>query len=312
MNTNERFRGALLGLATGDAMGTTLEFEPPDTFSPIRAMLGGGPFRLKPGEWTDDTSMALCLGTSLVECRGFDPRDQMQRYLRWRDEGYLSSNGRCFDIGTTCSSALSQFEHSGEPFSGTTGSQRAGNGCIMRLAPIPLAFANDPVLAIQRAADSSRTTHGAATCIDACRYFGGLLVAAVNGVSKEVLMSSNFSPVPGLWEQSPLHPKIAAIAEGSFKRRNPPDIRGTGYVVQSLEAALWAFWNSDNFHDGCLKAVNLGDDADTTGAVYGQIGGAYYGESGIPEEWREKLAKRQTIEELADRLFALAFERTPG
>jgi len=96
-----RYRGSLLGLATGDALGTTLEFSPPGSFTPIADMVGGGPFSLRPGEWTDDTSMALCLAESLVQCRGFDPRDQLERYLRWYRTGYLSSNGRCFDIGAT-------------------------------------------------------------------------------------------------------------------------------------------------------------------------------------------------------------------
>lgn len=177
----------------------------------------------------------------------------------------------------------------------------------MRLAPVPLFFAADPQQAIQRSADSSRTTHGAATCIDACRYFGGLLLAAVNGVGKDELLSPNFCPVPGEWQRQPLHAEIAAIAGGSFKVKSPPAIRGTGYVVDCLEAALWALHATDNFRGGCLKAVNLGDDADTTGAVYGQIAGAYYGEGGIPKPWLEKLAMRGTIEGLADRLCELAF-----
>jgi ADP-ribosyl-[dinitrogen reductase] hydrolase len=311
IGTHERFQGALLGLAAGDALGTTLEFKPPGSFEPITDMAGGGPFGLKPGEWTDDTSMALCLAASLTERNGFDPRDQMERYCGWRHEGYMSSTGQCFDIGNATAGALRRFESTGEPFSGSTSPQTAGNGSLMRLAPVPLFFARDPVLAIQRSGDSSRTTHGTATCVDACRYFGALLVGAVSGVPKDMLLSAHYSPVPDSWDRHPLHSEIAAIAEGSFKRRNPPDIRGTGYVVQSLEAALWAFWNSDDFRDGCLKAVNLGDDADTTGAVYGQIAGAYYGESGIPKEWLQKLALRSTIESLADRLRQLAFTEGP-
>jgi ADP-ribosylglycohydrolase len=307
MNKRQRFRGALLGLAIGDAVGTTLEFKSPGSFQPITDMVGGGPFGLKPGEWTDDTSMALCLAASLVEGRGFDPADQMKRYVRWMREGYMASNGRCFDIGTTCSSALHRFEATGDPWAGSTHPHSAGNGSLMRLAPVPLFFAADPLLAIQRSADGSRTTHGAATCVDACRYFGGLLTGAVNGVSKDDLLSPNYSPVPGEWERQPLHPEIAAVAAGSFKSKKPPAIRGAGYVVDCLEAALWAFHSTDNFRDGCLKAVNLGDDADTTGAVHGQIAGAYYGERGLPTEWLRKLALRPTIEELADRLCDLAF-----
>lgn len=309
-STRDRYLGCLLGLAAGDALGTTLEFRPPGTFEPITDMVGGGPFNLRPGEWTDDTSMALCLATSLVECNGFDPKDQMARYLRWRKEGYLSSNGRCFDIGITVSGALHRFEQTGEPFAGSADPRKAGNGSIMRLAPVPLFFAQHPVTAIARAADSSRTTHAAPTTIDACRYLAGLLVGAVGGVPKDELLAPAYSPEPGLWEASPLTPEIAAIAAGSFKRKQPPAIRGTGYVVDSLEAALWAFDRSDDFRTGALLAVNLGDDADTTGAVYGQIAGAFYGADGIPAEWRAKLVMRETIESLAERLCQLATAST--
>src|SRR5437773_1164620 len=116
MERTERYRGSLLGLAVGDALGTTLEFKRPGTFEPIDDMVGGGPFGLQAGEWTDDTSMALCLAESLIECRGFDPNDQMKRYVRWWREGHLSSNGICFDIGNTVRRALVAFERSGKPF----------------------------------------------------------------------------------------------------------------------------------------------------------------------------------------------------
>ncbi|HAX85339.1 MAG TPA: ADP-ribosylglycohydrolase [Cyanobacteria bacterium UBA11370] len=306
MELIERYRGCLLGLATGDAVGTTLEFKPPGTFTPIKDMVGGGPFDLEPGQWTDDTSMALCLAESLIHCNGFDPTDQLQRYLEWYHEGHLSSTGHCFDIGNTVYSALIQFETTGEPYCGSTHPRSAGNGSIMRLAPVPLFFAKNPEKAIQMSANSSRTTHGAATAIDACRYLGGLIVGAVNGASREELLSSYYSPIPNYWNENPLVDEIDEIAAGSFKERQPPEIRGTGYVVKSLEAALWAFYHSQSFEEGCLLAVNLGDDADTTGAVYGQLAGAFYGEQGIPQSWRDKLAYRDLIEYFAKRLFNAA------
>src|SRR4030042_1718135 len=181
----ERYRGSLLGLAVGDALGTTLEFKAPGTFAPIKEIIGDGPFHLKPGEWTDDTSMALCLAESLIECKGFDPLDQLERYLRWYRESHLSSTGTCFDIGDTTRSALLRFERTREPYCGPTDPNSAGNGSIMRLAPVPLYYATNPKEAIERSGESSRTTHGAQTAIDACRYLGALIVGAVNGVSKE-------------------------------------------------------------------------------------------------------------------------------
>ncbi|MDF1554076.1 MAG: ADP-ribosylglycohydrolase family protein, partial [Deferrisomatales bacterium] len=175
-----RFHGALLGLAVGDALGTTVEFQVPGTFEPVTDLVGGGPFHLAPGQWTDDTSMALCLAESLAERGGFDPADQMRRYLRWYREGVWSSTGKCFDIGTATRGALERFERTGEPYSGTDPDAK-GNGSLMRLAPVPLFFAADPARAIEFSGESSRTTHGAAVCVDACRYLGALIVGAVNG-----------------------------------------------------------------------------------------------------------------------------------
>ncbi len=301
----ERYVGCLLGLAVGDALGTTLEFTSPGSFDPIDDMVGGGPFGLEPGQWTDDTSMALCLAESLLQRSGFDPVDQMERYVRWWQDGHLSSTGRCFDIGVTTRNSLSRFQTTGDPYAGPTDDQSAGNGSIMRLAPVPLLYATSAHEAIRRAADSSRTTHGAQAAVDACRYMAGIIVGALRGEAKETLLWPGYTPIPGSWDEAPLHPEIAEIAAGSSKRKDPPEIRGTGYVVKSLEAALWAFYNSDDFQTGALMAVNLGEDADTTGAVYGQIAGAYYGVEAIPESWREKIAFRSDIEGAAASLISV-------
>jgi ADP-ribosyl-[dinitrogen reductase] hydrolase len=299
----DRYRGALLGLAVGDALGTTVEFKAPGTFKPITDLVGGGPFSLKPGQWTDDTSMALCLAESLIEKRGFDPRDQMDRYCRWWKEGYLSSTGTCFDIGITVQTALAHYLRSREPFAGSTEPFTAGNGSLMRLAPVPLAFRRDFELAIHNAGESSRTTHAAPTAIDACRYFAGLLIGALEGRSKEELLSSFFYPAPDeYWKRHPLSPEIAEIVGGSFKQKQPPAIIGSGFVVRSLEASLWAFYRTDSFRDGALRAVNLGNDADTTGAIYGQLAGAFYGLNAIPGDWIERLKMREFIRERADAL----------
>ena len=302
MQKAQRYRGCLLGLAVGDAVGTALEFRRPGSFSPIKDMIGGGPFNLLPGQWTDDTSLALCLAESLAEKHGFDAADQLTRYVRWWREGHLSSTGRCFDIGNTTRTALGRFLRTREPFCGPTDPSTAGNGSIMRLAPVPMFFAAEPARAIEMAAESSRTTHGAPAAVDACRYFAALIVGALQGETKQALLSDLYCPIDRYWETHPLVPEVNQVAAGSFRRQEPPAIKGTGYVVHSLEAALWAFYKSDNFRDGCLLAANLGDDADTTAAVYGQIAGAYYGESGIPEPWLDRLTMRDTISSLADRL----------
>src|SRR5438067_5367182 len=174
-----QYRGCLLGLAIGDAIGTSLEFYPPGSFTPIDDMVGGGPFSLQPGQWTDDTSLALCLAESLIERRAFDPLDQLGRYVRWYREGHLSSTGHCFDIGGTTRRALERFEQTGGRYCGPTDPRSAGNGSIMRLAAVPLAYTGRPREAIERSGESSRTTHGAVLAVDACRYLGALLVGAV-------------------------------------------------------------------------------------------------------------------------------------
>ncbi len=304
MDLSDRYRGSLLGLATGDALGTTCEFAKPGTFVPISDMVGGGPFKLKAGEWTDDTSMGLCLAESLVELGKFDPVDQLQRYLKWYRTGHLSSNGSVFDIGRTVRTALTRFENTGAPFCGDTDPETAGNGSLMRLAPVPLYFAPNARQAIELAGESSRTTHGARIAVDACRYFGALIVGALHGASKTELLSSFYSPVAGIWQESELCPEIAEIARGSFKKKKPPSIKGTGYAANSLEAALWAFDTSDDFKTGCLQAANLGNDADTTAAIYGQLAGSFYGIHGIPKDWLDKVAKRDLIESFADRLYS--------
>jgi len=297
----DRFAGCLIGLAAGDALGTTVEFSKPGTFEPMTDMVGGGVFGLKAGEWTDDTSMALCLAESLIRKESFDPADQMRRYTNWYRVGYMSSTGSCFDIGGATRNALHRFELTGEPYSGSTDPMTAGNGSIMRLAPVAMAYAHVPEDAVHYAGLSSRTTHAATESVEACELLAAILVAGIRGADKQQMLH----PETGhRWRAGcPYVPAIEEIVQGSYRHKEPPQIQGSGYVVRSLEAALWAFDRSDSFEEGALLAVNLGDDADTTGAVYGQIAGAYYGVEGIPQRWREQLAMKDTLHDLIQGLW---------
>jgi len=296
MNLSERFRGCLLGLATGDAVGTTVEFRVRGTFPPVTDMVGGGPFNLNPGQWTDDTSMALCLATSLISVGGFDAIDQMHRYCNWYRYGYLSSTGVCFDIGNTVCQALDQYQLSGNPFSGSPNPRSAGNGCLMRLAPIPMFYFPDRDRVLHFCVESCRTTHGAAECMDASCLLGDILFRALSGASKSEIL---FGSEPEIVRS----PSIQAIAKGEYRQKAVESIRGTGYVVESLEAALWCFYSTTTYKQAILTATNLGDDADTTAAICGQVAGAYYGEFGIPSHWLKLLTLRDEITELADRLY---------
>lgn len=291
-----RYRGALLGLACGDAVGTTVEFEQRGTFPELADMVGGGPFDLQPGEWTDDTSMALCLAHSLLYRQGFDPVDQMNRYCNWYNYGYMSSTGECFDIGNTTAIALRKYMQDKDPFAGSPDPRTAGNGGLMRLAPVAMYYATDEAALCRFAGESTRTTHGAQEAIECSRLFGLQLRAALSGAAKSDILAV----VP----PQPLSEKVDALAKGAYQHKRIDQIKGSGYSVESLEAALWCFWHTDSFESAVLKAANLGDDADTTAAICGQLAGAFHGVQQIPDRWLARLAMHDDISSLADRLLA--------
>ncbi len=305
-NKLNKCKGTLLGLAIGDALGTTVEFRSPGTFIPLTDLIGGGVFGLEAGKWTDDTSMALCIGDSLIEKEVFDAFDQLDRYVKWHNEGYNSSTGTCFDIGNTTRQALYLYESTGQPYCGDTDRNSAGNGSIMRLAPIPIFYNNNPIKLLKYSVLSSKTTHASPQCIDACIYMSAIIAGAINGMSKEEMLSKTLVSDFYKSNQIMLDSTINEILNGSYKTKQPPEIYGSGYVVKTLEAALWAFYNTLDFESGALMVVNLGDDADTTGAVYGQIAGAYYGLDGIPEKWLKKIYRGLDMEIMAEYLYNLA------
>ena len=305
MTSEDRARGALLGLACGDAVGTTVEFRSPGSFEPLTDMVGGGPFGLSAGAWTDDTSMALCLAESLLDTGTCDLSDQLRRYLMWKDDGYLSSTDRCFDIGGTTRSQLERFRRTGTPLDPVIDQESAANGSLMRLAPVPIRWWNDPAAASELSGESSRSTHAADRPVDICRLYGAMIAATIGGGPLDSVLS------PGFFEWGELHPQVAAIAAGSYRAKQPPQIRGTGFCIDALEAALWAVAGATDFRDALLRAANLGDDADTTAAIAGQLAGAHWGVSGIPGEWLERLVLRERIDELARGLHRAAVGAAP-
>ena len=296
----DRKRGTLLGLAIGDALGAAVEFMSPGSFPEVTGYRGGGPHGLAPGEWTDDSSMSLALADSIAQV-GWDLNDQANRYVAWWKNGQYSVNGRCFDIGITTQSALNRFLKTKDArISGDSSGSSSGNGSIMRLAPVPIHYASlfpdhlDELVTLL--IDSSRPTHASPQCLSACAYFGLLLCGLIQGGDRHKVLDSQWEHLLRLRELYSLHPAIVQVAAGSFRERSPPEIVGSGYVVKSLEASLWAFHDAKDFREAVLRAINLGDDADTTGAICGQLAGAYWGESGIPAEWREGLARSDMIE----------------
>ena len=298
----DRAKGALVGLALGDALGTTLEFASRDTRPPVTDLVGGGPFGLAAGEWTDDTSMALCLAESLLERGGLDVKDLMVRFLRWREEGHNSVTGVCFDIGNATDGALRSFKRTGEPLSGSTDPRSAGNGSLMRLSPVAIRWWNDRAGATEAARLQSRTTHGAAQAVEACALYAELLVEAIAGASKETVLRARD------WNGDA---QIVRVAAGSWRGRERDAVSSSGYVLHTLEAALWCVDRSESIEQALILAANLADDADTVAAVTGQLAGALWGMSGAPARWLDRLAWRDRIEALAAGLFEAAnCERT--
>ncbi|MGY0219984.1 ADP-ribosylglycohydrolase family protein [Endozoicomonadaceae bacterium StTr2] len=297
----DRAKGALLGLALGDALGTTVEFRERGSFEPLTGLCGGGPFNLKSGQWTDDTSMMLCLADSLLATGENDPDDQINRYLRWQQHGENSSTGSCFDIGSTVSKALQRYTITANPLAGSTDEWSAGNGSLMRIAPIALFHHAEPLpVLLDAAAVSSRTTHGEIRCIQACQlfcYYLQKLLCSQQTPDKQQLLFEFGREMTA--EMADWHPDIKQLANGNLSQKSVDNIKGSGFVVESLEAALWCFLHSDSFEQGALMAANLGDDADTTAAIYGQLAGAYYGYSELPSNWLSQLFWYSHIENIA-------------
>jgi ADP-ribosyl-[dinitrogen reductase] hydrolase len=294
----DRAIGAFIGLAVGDALGTTIEFQARDSYPPITGMIGGGPFGLRPGEWTDDTSMALCLAESLVANEGtINPKDLAERFVRWWQTGENSVTGRCFDIGIATRSALESYVRTGRP-EGSASPHSAGNGGIMRLAPAAVAAKGEATKASELARAQSRVTHAAPECLDAAEVLARVLTAGIEGRGHDALQAGIDAKAES--------PKVSAVAEGSWRGKARNDIRSSGYVVDTLEAAFWAAAESGTFEEAVLKAVNLGDDADTVGAVTGQVAGAIWGYSGIPQTWSRRLAWNEKLIAIADRLWNAA------
>lgn len=302
MDKLNKIKGCLVGLAIGDALGVHLEFTKPGSFTPITTYTEGNPYNIPKGYWTDDTSMALCMVDSLIEKEKFDAEDIMQKFCNWQRKGYRSSTGKCFDIGNTTKSALMAYwmNPAGGPFRGFADVLSAGNGSIMRLAPIPIFYHNDKIAAIYLSGESSRVTHGNIHCIEACRALAQIIHTGIN----TPLGQSDASNLALLDVKHPPKSKlIKDVVNGSYCEKEESQIKGSGYVVNSLEAALWAYHNSKSFEDAILKAVNLGDDADTTGAVCGQIAGAFYGYDAIPQHLKDGLYQHDMIVALAEELY---------
>jgi ADP-ribosylglycohydrolase len=298
----DRFQGALLGLAVGDALAAHTQFRKPGSFAPVGDLLGGGPFDLPRGAWTDDTAMALLLAESLLDREGFDAQDQVSRYVRWQREGYGSATGQCVGISANVARALATAQYRRQPFAGSHDPEQLDKDPLARVAPVVMYFFSDAGTAVNRAAEAARITAQAPMVLDCVRLFAAMLRLALTGRDKEAVLR----PPRELWTSVSTRAEVLALYEGSYLRRMPPEITGGGHVVQALEAALWAFHHGETFREGALLAANLGRDSDVVTAAYGQLAGAYHGVSAIPGIWRNSLMRHEVVIDTADRLLTHA------
>ena len=294
-----------MGLVVGDAVGTTNEFQPAGSFEPITDMVGGGVFGLEPGQWTDDTSMALCLADSLLAQGRYDSFDVMERYDRWYKEGYRSSTGTCFDIGNQVTRSLWDFrEQQRVPTSAerTTG---AGNGAIMRLAPMVIAGfrSRSPREVVATARLSARETHFSVEAEAATEVFAALLVGALLGWSPQQLMDVSWASTGAAFDEM-----AARVISPDPQVRASWEAETSGYIVNGLRLAVHGLLDFPSFKDATLAIANMGGDSDTNAAIYGQLGGAFYGIEAIPPSWRERVHLGEEIDQLARDLVDLRLE----
>jgi ADP-ribosylglycohydrolase len=308
---SDRYRGLLLGLVLGDALAAPVQHRRAGTFTPLGDLVGGGPYDLPRGAWSDDAAVALLLAESLTESHGFDARDLVGRLFRWQREGYGSATGQCVGITAPTAKAIAQAQWSGNPFAGSHDPARADKEPLVRTAVAAAYSLSDPEAAIELAADVARPTHQAPLVLDACRYVAALVVGALQGASREELLRPDFTPVPGLWQRRPLRREVAAVAAGSWRKPGFQPVAG-GTALDSLALALWALSRGTQYRDTVLTAVNLGLDADANGALVGSLAGALYGARGLPPHWVSGLALGREIRTRADKLLAAALARIAG
>ncbi len=296
----DRLRGALLGIAVGEALGAPADYLTADQiverYGIITDMVGGGCHGLEPGETTDATAMMLCLAESLADVGGFDAEDVMDRYLAWFDSVPL-------DMSLAVRTSLLSYR-SGTPWDLASrraheilGGPTAGNGSLMRCAPLAMRYLNDPETRRATTQRESTLTHFDRLAGASCVAFNDLLAAAVHDELREQL--------PIIAEAMMDEDKRVSATLREAVEAEPEEIQSSAFVLDTLCAAVWSVLRTHSFEDALVLAVNLGGDADTVAAVTGALAGAVHGETGIPSRWLERVCVYERVVAVADRLTAL-------
>ena len=343
MKYQDKARGMLVGLAVGDALGAPVEFLPEPSDFYIKEMGDKiehfhDNYRAPKGVWTDDTEMALCIADSLLANKGYDSYDIMRRFKFWSEEGYRTYDGKpAVDVGAQTARAIEDFTREPIVWADTAKTESAGNGAIMRLAPIVIANTfpdkkyptlqdgfkkgklvidpedddgefidlKDITPTLEMAILSCRETHNSIASEATTALFATMLYCALHGLSKNNIATYCSRWMRGeeydqFWLDSMDELVGRALEKGEDKFCNLG-----GYIVDAFAIALWGLIHFDNFKDGMMAVIRLGGDTDTNAACYGQLAGAYYGYKTIPEKWRKEVYLADELVEIADKLLAM-------
>jgi len=309
----EKIVGGILGVVTGDALGLPVQFlsRAEVRQNPVTEMRGGGAFDMQAGSWSDDSSLSLCLMESLTKC-GYDLRDIADRCVKWYRDGYMTPFGESFDIGGATSDAMENLIKGVSPLeSGPADERDNGNGSLMRILPAAIYFAELPDQElIRKICDISKMTHGHPRSQLGCSLYAFFVKALLAGENPAAAYQTMRIKAPSIFKDTSLEHELQhykRLTNNSLPELNDKEINSSGYVVDTLEAAIWCFLTTNSFKEALLRAVNLGLDTDTVGAVTGGLAGVYYGLAGIPIEWLSKISKIDEIMELS-RKFANVVE----
>ena len=308
MNRRNFSKNILIGSAVGDALGVPVEFKSRQYLqqNPVTDMMGYGTYNMPPGTFSDDSSMMFCLAESL--CNGYNVNDIAEKFQMWMHEGYWTADGEVFDVGIATRKAINRLRVVKHPTeAGSTAERDNGNGSLMRILPLAV-YAKD--LSIDERCEIvkqvSSITHAHSRSVLACIYYIEFALNILEAETiEEAYLNTNFWLRIYLEENTEYQTEsiyFERILNGSLLELSENEIKSSGYVIDSLEAAIWCLLHSNSYEECILKAVNLGEDTDTIACIAGGIAGVFYDVKTIPEHWINQLARKEDILNLANRL----------
>ncbi|MDC8105980.1 ADP-ribosylglycohydrolase family protein [Chryseobacterium sp. PTM-20240506] len=309
-------KSGIFGVCVGDALGVPVEFKKREDLkkSPVKGYLEYMSWNQPKGTWSDDSSLTLCLAEELT--KGYDLEKIGHSFVKWNKYGHWTAHGKLFDIGGTTRHSIARLiKGESAKFSGNIFEEDNGNGSLMRI--LPLAFylekQEDIDMLYKTIKEVSAITHGHFRSVFACFIYIVFAIQLIKGKRKEEAYefmqkrSLKYAEIKGF---NPNEIKLFdRLLKNDIWKYTEDEIKSGGYVLHSLEASLWCFMNSESYSEAVLKAVNLGEDTDTTGAITGGIAGIYYGFENIPEDWISELVRKEDIEKLCEKLETKYFSK---